>query len=603
MAILINAHQLSKSFTARPLFDGVSLSIESGQRLGLIGPNGAGKSTLLKILAGRVQPDEGALSVQKGLQVGYLEQVPSFASGASVQSTLMEGCRDPGDWREIARSQMLMSKLDLDSPDALVAELSGGWKKRVALARELMRDPDLLLLDEPTNHLDVDSIQWLEEFLSQAPFATVVITHDRLFLQRVSNQIIELDRRHKDGLLRVDGDYATYLELREQMLNAQEQREIKLRSTLRRETEWLRAGVQARQTKQRARMDQHAVLSEEVSELKERNVNAKVRLDFQSAEKTPKKLIEAKAVQKSYGCQIVVPAMDLLVTPKSRIGLLGANGCGKSTLIRLLVGQEPPDRGEVFRSDSLKVSYFEQNRESLDPKVTVLKTICPAGDFVMYGDVSVHAKSYLTRFLFSYDQMDMPVEKLSGGEQSRLLIARLMLQPANVLILDEPTNDLDMATLDVLQEVLAEFAGAVILVTHDRYFLDHVANQILAFEKNPNDEKLIERFADLSQWEAWRTERKKEISKTAPAAELQSSTSSPAKPVKRKLSYKDQRELDGMEEKIEGLERRLNELMMESQNPALTSAADRLVEVTTQMADLQIEIDRLYERWAELSGE
>lgn len=603
MAILINAHQLSKSFTARPLFDGVSLSIESGQRLGLIGPNGAGKSTLLKILAGRVLPDEGTLSVQKGLRVGYLEQVPSFASGASVQETLMEGSHDPGDWQEIARAQMLMSKLDLDNPDGPVAELSGGWKKRVALARELMRDPDLLLLDEPTNHLDVDSIQWLEEFLAQASFATVVITHDRLFLQRVSNQIIELDRRHKDGLLRVDGDYAAYLELREQMLSAQEQREIKLRNTLRRETEWLRAGAQARQTKQRARIEQHAALSEEVSELKERNVNAKVRMDFQSAEKTPKKLIEAKGIQKSYGNQTVVPPMDLLVTPKSRIGLLGPNGCGKSTFIRLLVGQEAPDRGEVIRSENLKVSYFEQNRESLDSKKTVLKTVCPAGDFVMYGDVSVHAKSYLTRFLFSYDQMDMPVEKLSGGEQSRLLIARLMLRPANVLILDEPTNDLDMATLDVLQEVLAEFAGAVILVTHDRYFLDHVANQILAFEKTPRGEKIIERFADLAQWEAWRAERKKETPKAVPAGEPQIQDSRLAKSPKRKLSYKDQRELDGMEEKIEGLESRLNDLTMESQNPTSTTDADRLVEVTTQMAELQIEIDRLYERWAELSGE
>lgn len=605
MGVIIGAHKIGKSFTARPLFSGLSFSIETGQRIGLIGPNGAGKSTLLKILAGQTTPDEGTLSTQRGLRVGWLQQVPEFKEGATIHSTLFEGARDPDDWQDIARAQELMAKLSLEeggrTPETEIASLSGGWKKRVALARELMREPDLLLLDEPTNHLDVDSIMWLEDFLADAPFATVIITHDRLFLQRVSNQIIELDRRHKDGLLRINGDYAAYLEARELMMAAQESTENKMRNTLRRETEWLRRGAQARQTKQQARIQKHGEIEREVAELTERNQNLKVRMDFHSSEKAPKKLIEAKGISKSYNGQIIVPPLDLLISPKSRIGLLGVNGCGKSTLIRMLVGQEEPDTGKVERADALEVVYFEQNRETLDPKLSVYNTVCPLGDYVDVGGVKIHAKSYLARFLFSYDQMEMPVGKLSGGEQSRLLLARLMLRRANVLILDEPTNDLDMATLDVLEDVLREFNGAVILVTHDRYFLDQTTNQILAFDHDRNGKKIIERFADLSQWEAWRALHADPKS----AAAYKSATPEPvvSKGPKKKLTFKDQREFDGMESTIQKLESKLADLTSESQRSEVLANAKRLTEITQQMGELQSEIDRLYARWAELESQ
>ena len=604
MAILINAHKLGKSFTARALFDGISFSIESGQRIGLIGPNGAGKSTLLKILAGKIPSDDGRLSVQRGLRVGLLDQVPHFTEDATVQSTVSEGSTDPYDWQEMARSDMLMSKLSLNSGDVTadtpISQLSGGWKKRVALARELMREPDLLLLDEPTNHLDVESIMWLEEFLAESAFATVVITHDRLFLQRVSNSILELDRRHKDGILRVDGDYATYLELRENLLSAQEQQETKLRNTLRRETEWLRRGAKARQTKQQARIQKHETLSNEVNELSERNLNQKVRMDFQSAEKSPKKLIEGKGIEKMYDGRVIVPKIDLLITPKSRIGLLGPNGCGKSTLIRMLVGREDPDTGSVYFAEQLQVAYFEQNRESLDPKLSVLNTICPLGDYVDFGDTKVHVKSYLTRFLFTYDQLDMPVGKLSGGEQSRLLIARLMLKRANVLILDEPTNDLDMATLDVLQDVLQEFNGAVLLVTHDRYFLDQTTNQILAFGLDPKGNKVVERFAGLGQWEAWHAGQAGLIENLAPP--LSNAPNTKVNP-RKKLSFNEQREFDGMETKIHTLEVRMQTLTDESQTTDIASNADRLDQITRQMAATQQEIDSLYARWSVLNSQ
>ncbi|MDZ4676730.1 MAG: ABC-F family ATP-binding cassette domain-containing protein [Oligoflexia bacterium] len=610
MSILINAHQLTKSFTARPLFSGITFSIESGERIGLIGPNGAGKSTLLKILAGNVTPDEGTLSVQRGLRVGYLEQVPKFSENATVESAVMEGAVDPYDWEEISRAQKIMSKLALSGgseaePETLVEKLSGGWKKRVALARELLKQPDLLLLDEPTNHLDVESILWLENLLAQSQFATLTITHDRLFLQRISNRILELDRRNAGGLLSIKGDYATYLDAKQDLMSAQELHETKLKNTLRRETEWLRRGAKARQTKQQARIQQAGDLKNQVEELTERNKNATVRIDFQNLEKNPKKLIEATGILKSYGDKLVVPKLDLLLTPKSRIGLIGANGCGKSTLIRILMGQEKPDTGIVFHAERLEVAYFEQNRETLDLNISVQNTILPKGDFVEYAGGKVHIKSYLSRFLFSYEQMGLAVGKLSGGEQSRLLIAKLMLKKANVLVLDEPTNDLDMATLDVLEEVLQEFNGAVILVTHDRYFLDQVANKLLAFGVDENGVKMIMPLIGLEQWEIWHGEQEKllkDLLKNGVSKNSQSdqnyTASQPKK--KRKLGFNEQREYDSMEANIKKTESRLAELTAESIKPELASNASRLQELSKEMSVVQKEIDRLYARWAEL---
>lgn len=601
--ILIGAHQISKSFTARPLFQDLTFAIESDERIGLIGPNGAGKSTLLRVLAGQTDLDGGRLSVQKGLRVGFLQQVPEFQKGATVHSTVLEGSRDPDDWEEMARAQEITAKLglaDLD-PQTPYEKLSGGWRKRLALARELVRQPDLLLLDEPTNHLDVESIMWLEEFLAKAPFAVMTITHDRLFLQKVSNRIIEINRRHPNGLLSVKGDYATFLRLREEQLAAQEGHETKLRNTLRRETEWLRRGAKARQTKQSARIEAAGKLAETVDELNARNQNATVRFDFQSTEKNPKKLVEAKNVAKSFNGQLVVPPTNLLITPKSRIGLMGVNGCGKSTLIKILTKAIEPDQGEVFHAERLQVSYFEQNRESLDPNTTLFKTICPQGDHVEYAGHFVHARSYLARFLFTFEQMETEVRKLSGGEQSRLLLARLMLTKANLLVLDEPTNDLDMATLEVLGEVLQEFNGAVLLVTHDRYFLDQMTNQILAFGINERGQKHITPMVGLDQWQDWHDQQlewqeqlKSRKNKEAMLAATPSSKSS------RKLSYNEQRELDGMEANIQKAETRLTELTAQAQNcpPQNTQL---LNDLTQQMAQTQAEIERLYERWSELT--
>ena len=572
----------------------------------MIGPNGAGKSTLLKILASQSSPDEGNVSFQRGLRVGYLEQVPSLKPGATVMEIALEGASDPHDWECIALAQEQLSKLALDGqhgigPDSKVDQLSGGWKKRVALARELTRRPDLFLLDEPTNHLDVESILWLEELLAHAPFATLTITHDRLFLQRISNRILELDRRNPGGLLSIQGDYAHYLESKDLLMSAQEKREVILKNTLRRETEWLRRGAKARTTKQQARIQRHGELSDEVSELGVRNQNRVAKLDFQGTDKNPKRLIEARKISKSYGPRPIFRDVDLLIGPGSRIGILGPNGCGKSTLIRVLLGREAPDAGILLRADGLSVAYFEQNRDSLDPTLTLIKTICPEGEFVDYRGRKMHVRGYLDRFLFTPGQMDMAVGKLSGGEQSRLLLAILMLKEANVLVLDEPTNDLDMATLAILEECLTEFSGAVILVTHDRYFLDQVAQKILGFNAFDPASGKITVFEGLGQWEVWHEEQE-QLAKARAKSEQQAKKAEASSAKKRKLSYNEQREFDSMESNIHKVEALMEKLTAESLLPENATNSVRQAELAKGMSETQAEIDRLYARWSELEG-
>ena len=610
MAILVSAHQLTKAFAARPLFSGLTFAISEGERIGLIGPNGAGKSTLLRILAGQsgYSQDAGTLSIQRGLRIGFLEQVPQFLPGATVLSTILEGVPgkslshdDSDHWEQHGIVHELSSRFGFDQlpggTETKVELLSGGWKKKVALARELVKKPDLLLLDEPTNHLDVESILWLENLLARANFAALTITHDRLFLQRIANRIVELDPRHVGGLLSVQGNYADYLSVREQIILAQEKREVILKNTLRRETEWLRQGAKARTTKQQARINRAGELKDTVEDLSTRNLVRTARIDFQAAEKNPKKLVEDKRIFKSYGPKKIFSELDLLITPGTRLGLLGPNGSGKSTLIRVLLGTEPPSGGEVFRSEHLSVAYFDQTREALDPLKTVAKTLCPTGDYVGYRNMRVHIRSYLDRFLFTQGQMDMAVGKLSGGEQARLLIARLMLTEANLLVLDEPTNDLDMATLNVLEDCLAEFPGAVILVTHDRYFLDQVTNKILSF----TDGKLLT-FADVGQWETWITTHSRNSGAKTQSVQTGNGSGTNSSGKRRKLSFKDQRELDGMEASIQQAEARLQQLTEESSHPENISNATNLARITQELSLAQSEVERLYVRWGELEG-
>ncbi len=616
MATLVSIHQLKKAFAARPLFDSLTFSLEEGERVGLIGPNGAGKSTLLKIIAGKENPDEGTVAPRKGLRVGFLEQVPTLREDATILENILDGLGitakdgpvDELEWEKVGPAYEWISRLELErvgGGSTKVNTLSGGWRKRVALARELCREPDLLLLDEPTNHLDVDGILWLEEFLANARFATVTITHDRLFLQRIANRIIEVDRRHAGGLLKVEGDYATYLETRESVLAAQASRETSLKNVLRRETEWLRRGAKARTTKQKARIDRAGALGEEVAELAFRNQRNQARLEFQTDEKQPKKLLEIRNIAKSYGKRRLFHDLNLILAPGTRLGLLGPNGCGKTTLIRCILGEETPDTGEIKRADALKPIYFQQNRESLDPSLTVMKTVCPYGEFVDYRGSKMHVRSYLDRFLFRHDQAETFVGKLSGGEQARLLLAMLMLQPTNLLILDEPTNDLDVDTLEVLRSTLVDFPGALILVSHDRMFLDEVCPRILAFPPpgSPHAGELVP-FAGVEQWETW-YEAELDLAKN-PKASTAAAAPVPAvaPPVKaRKLSFKEQRELDTMEETIGKAEAELAAVQAELASPEAAMKPTRMRELSSRMTTLQSEIERLYSRWSELSGQ
>jgi ATP-binding cassette subfamily F protein uup len=605
MAILATARELGKSFSARPLFEGVCFTLAEGERVGLIGPNGAGKTTLLRILAGVDSPDQGELVVRRGLRVGHLAQVPTFAPGQTVREAVLGTSTSDADhhWQLGARADEMIARLYLSGPqagvDTPVERLSGGWRKRVALARELVREPELLLLDEPTNHLDVESILWLERLLAQAPFATVTVTHDRLFLQRISNRILELDRRNAGGLLSVDGDYATFLERKEELMAAQEQREASLRNTLRRETEWLRRGAPARSTKQQARIQRAEALAEDVEELAARNKVGTANLNFASTGRQPRRLVEAKDITKSYGDKTIFAGVSLFLGPGSRVGLIGKNGCGKSTLLRVLVGQETPDSGDVLRADALQVAYFEQQRESLEPTTTVIDTLCPSGDHVDFRGARVHVNGYLARFLFRPEQGKLAVGQLSGGEQSRLALARLMLRPANLLVLDEPTNDLDLATLDVLEESLTNFDGAVLLVSHDRYFLDRATTSLLAFsERSPGQ---VTHLVGLSQWEAWYADEREAIAASAPR-DTPAPKRSPSNGPRRKLSYKDQRDLDTIEPRIAEAEARLATLESEQASPSVASNATRLIELGEQIEAARREVDVLYARWSELEG-
>lgn len=598
--LLLSTHKLEKSFAGRTLFRNVSLGIEDGERVGLVGPNGAGKSTLLRIIAGQMEADSGDVTGKKGLRLGFLEQTPLFKPKETIMEAILSKCRDQQESLGPAYEWMARLELSQFGEDFLVEDLSGGWRKRVALARELILEPELLMLDEPTNHLDVTSILWLENFLERAPFATLIITHDRLFLQRVTNKIFDLDPKNPNYLLSINGGYLEYLEAKDLLLRGQEQRELVMKNTLRRETEWLRRGAKARQTKQKARIERAGTLKDDVAEISSKNLARVAKIEFKDAERNPQKLMHVENISKAYDERVLFKDFTYLVNPKTRLALLGDNGTGKSTLIRILLGEEQPDSGKVSRADKLKVAYFEQNRETLKPKESVLKNIVSEGDYVYYQGNYVFARSYLERFMFSRQQMDLPVEKLSGGEQSRLRLAQLMLNEAQVLILDEPTNDLDVATLTVLEESLRDFNGAVILVTHDRYFMDQVASQIMAFHKRPDGSTTMENFAGYLQWEEW-FEEQKELE----AAELRREADERKAAAKSggkggKLSFKEKYELENMEAIILDLEDKLGAAQLESSKPEVASQASKVQELYAQIADIQGKLEKLYARWAEL---
>lgn len=500
MAIIISAQGLYKSFGVRPLFKNISIGISEGDRIGLIGPNGSGKSILLKILAGLESYDDGELAVSKSFRIAYIPQEEFFEEGATVHSVLISSFTDSHleDYEKEIEALMICDRLGFDNPEQLAKNLSGGWKKRLAIAKQLILKPDLLLMDEPTNHLDLEGILWLESYLKEAPFAYFVISHDRYFLEHVSNRIIEINKRYPEGHFNSQGSYSDFLEKSEEFHLGQAQHKEALANRVRREVEWLRRGPLARTTKAAARIKGAHQLIEDLAEVKYRSQVQKVRIDFTTSDRRTKKLVLAEGISKARGGKPLFSGLDLLLSPGTRLGLLGPNGSGKSTLLQIMKGSLQVDGGTIERADHLKVVYFDQTREQLDNNLTLKKALSPDGDQVIYRGKPVHVATWAKHFLFNAEQLGTQLKDLSGGERARILIARLMQQDADLLILDEPTNDLDIPTLEVLEESLLDFPGALVLVTHDRYMLDHVSNQLLALDGKGG----AEYYADYAQWES-----------------------------------------------------------------------------------------------------
>jgi len=590
LALLLNTNKLSKSFGATPLLRNLSLSIHEGERLGLIGPNGSGKSTLLQILAGRIEPDSGDLVLRGGTRLVYVPQDSEFEPGESVRGVMRKALRSAGlpesEWQ--AREAETLGRAGFRDFEAEATTLSGGWRKRLSIAEALVQKPEMILLYEPTNHLDLEGIEWLETLLQDAPFACVIVSHDRYFLENVPTRMAELNRVYPEWLFYVSGNYSAFLEQKAEFLHAQAKRQSALENRVRTEMEWLRRGPKARATKAKARIDNAGELIAELSDLKSKSRTADVNIDFVATGQKTKRLIHLEDVGFGFDGQPLFEHLDFTITAGMRVGLVGANGSGKTTLLQLLRGELAPLQGDIQRADGLRIVYFDQRRQ-INPDLTLRRALAPDSDSVIYRDRVIHVASWAARFLFTSDQLDQPVNKLSGGERARVLIANLMLEPADLLLLDEPTNDLDIPTLEILEESLLAFKGALVLVTHDRYLLDRISTIVLGL----GGDGKAERFADYAQWAADQAPRKQAKLKTTaqrPAA---------AEPQKKKLSYLEGREYESIEKRIAGMEEALHAKRLSLQEAALKEPL-LLEQMYREIEASQREVDLLYARWAEL---
>jgi ATP-binding cassette subfamily F protein uup len=587
---LVQCSALSKAFSVNPLFTGLTIGFHAGERMGLIGPNGSGKSTLLKILAGLEPPDAGEITRRRDLRLVYLPQADEFDPERSIEQILVDAL----DGREegLPRLRETARRLGFVRLDAPAGSLSGGWRKRLAIARALIREPDLLLLDEPTNHLDLEGILWLEELLQKAAFAFVLVSHDRYFLEKATNRIVELNRLYPDGCLRVEDRYSVFLEKRAEFIQAQNRQEAVLSNKVRREIEWLRRGPKARTTKAKYRVESAHQIQEELGAVRARNsLDRRAGIEFDATGRRSRKLLEASGIALARGGRRLFSGLDFTLSPGSCLGVLGPNGSGKSSLLQVLSGELEPDAGTVERAQGLQIVVFDQKREQLDPSQTLKQALCPSGDTVVFQDRQLHVVSWAKRFLYTPDQLTLPVARLSGGEKSRLLIARLMLRPADILLLDEPTNDIDIPTLEMLEESLMEFRGAIVIITHDRLLLDNLSDRLLCLDGGGG----AYFFADHNQWLAAAADRtdRETLEKTA---------AKPAKARPRRLPYPEQAELNRMEASIEKAEAAATAIALQLEDPELATDAARLGAIYAELQAAQEKTARLYERWAALEA-
>ncbi len=600
MPPLLSCQTLTKAFGARALFTDITLGISPEEKLGLIGPNGSGKSTLLRLLAQEDTPDSGEITRKRGLRLVYLPQEDRFSPDDTVEDVLDAAMANDvlEDYERVIQKSMALMEAGFADGSQTVGTLSGGWKKRLAIARALIQRPDLLLLDEPTNHLDLQGVLWLENLLRNASFAFVLVSHDRYFLENVANRIVELNRVYPEGFLSFKGNYSAFLMQKEEFMAVQMQQQHALAGQVKREIEWLRRGPQARTTKAQYRIDAAHQMIGELAEVKYRNSQDKsVAIDFTASGRKTRELLVAKGIGKTLGHRRLFGDVDVTLRPGDKLGLIGANGSGKTTLIRTLTGQLEPDGGTIRRADGLRVVLFDQNRAALNRKVTLRQALSPESDYVDYNGGKVHITAWAKRFLFRAEQLDSPVGGLSGGEQARILIANLMLKPADLLILDEPTNDLDIPSLEVLENSLDEFPGALLLVTHDRYMLDNVSNELLALDGRGGTAY----YADYAQWEQ---------RNGAPAANGMGGRNSgnnasgykPSAPVGKKLNTAEQRELTNMENAILAAEGQVETRQAALGDTAVFADHVKMQDALKQLESAQARVASLYARWEELEA-
>ena len=630
---LLRLDKVSLHFGTQVLLDEVDLVISRCEKLGLLGRNGTGKTTLLKVLAGELSPDSGERWLRPGVKLARLEQTLPEGDELTVFEVVAAGLSRAGElvaeyhrlvhdttntdldtlarvqqqledvdgWTLQQRVETIISQLQLPA-DSTMGELSGGWRRRVALGQALVGDPDILLLDEPTNHLDIPAINWLEEQLLTFPGSLILITHDRRFLQNVANSIAELDRGH---LTVWRGDYRGFLQHREQQLLAEERANELFDKKLAQEEVWIRQGIKARRTRNEGRVRALEAMRNERSRRRERQ--GKADFAVEDAGQSGKIVVELQHVSQAFGGRTIIRDFSTIVQRGDRIGIVGANGAGKSTLVKILLGQLQPDSGVVKRGSKLEVAYSDQLRGQLDPEKNLIDNVCGGQEFIEINGKRRHAISYLGDFLFSPERVRTPVKALSGGEQNRAVLARLFSKPANLLVLDEPTNDLDIETLELLEEILLTFDGTVLLVSHDREFMDNVVTSLLVVEGNG---VVSEHAGGYSDW-LRRGGRLVESSgaHASDKPEAPTATPAPAKPAaqvqkKKKLSYKDQRELEAMPALIESLERRQQELEQTMAEPDFYQREHSQVQdVIPPLAAVQEEMEAAFERWAELDAE
>ncbi len=607
---LIDSHL---AYGDRPLLDGAELTVRAGERVGLIGRNGTGKSTLLRVLAGQAQLDDGEVQRREGLRIAFVEQEPELPARPTLRDSLLarlahhpQAAHSHADererWRTEARLAEFMQRFDLD-PDRAPATSSGGERKRAALALALTLQPELLLLDEPTNHLDIEGIERLEELLLKVP-ACIVITHDRAFLDRVTTRIVELDR----GILRsYPGNFAAYEQRKEQEIAAEDIAHRRFDKFWAQEEVWIRKGVEARRTRNEGRVKRLERLRVERAERLDRIGNLKLSLD--SGERSGQLVAELENVSKSFAARPIVAGLSFRLMRGDRVGLIGPNGAGKSTLIGILLGTIAPDNGSVRLGTNLQIAYFDQLRAQLDPEATVAETISPGSDWVELGAERKHIMSYLGDFLFPAQRAKSPVKMLSGGERNRLLLARLFARPANLVVLDEPTNDLDIESLELLEQKLQEYSGTLLLVSHDRRFLDNVVTQTLAAEGNGLWHEYVGGYSDwLRQRRKPTLERRADKPEGPPNGPDPGRPQAPvtAQPVPKerprgRLSYKDQRELEALPGEIEALEREQSELIALMSGPDYhRRGAERIREDRRRSGELEALLLAKFERWERL---